>query len=321
VHVIITGGAGFIGSHLAGRLLARGHRVTAIDSFDPFYDPSTKRRNIAPYLASEGFRLVEANLLQLDRLHAALGGGFDLLVHLAARPGIPASIRDPVLYSLVNVGGTAAVLELAHRLGIRRFIFASSSSVYGEGARIPSSEGDPVEQPTSPYAATKRAGELLCRAHHHLYGCSVVCLRLFTIYGPRQRPDLVIHRFARLMSAGEPLPVHGDGSTERDYTHIDDVLQGFEGAIRHTEIHPNAFEIVNLGAGRPVALRHLIALLSDALGLKPRIRPLPPRPGDLPRTWADIRKARQLLGYAPAVSLEQGLRDFAEWFVREQQRC
>lgn len=318
MHVIITGGAGFIGSHLAGRLLEQGHQVTVIDSFDPFYDPVVKHRNIAPFLASGGFQLIRADLLQLDATDAGLVRPFDLLIHLAARPGIPASILDPVLYSRVNVGGTAAALALAHSLGIPRFIFASSSSVYGEGARIPFSEGDPVARPTSPYAATKRAGELLCHAHHHLHGGSVVCLRLFTVYGARQRPDLVIHKFARLMSAGEPLPVYGSGSTERDYNHIEDVLQGFEGAIRHMELHPGAFEIVNLGAGRPVPLRRVITLLSDALGLRPRIRPLPPRSGDLPRTWADIGKARTLFGYAPHVSLEQGLHDFVEWFATER---
>lgn len=320
MHAVITGGAGFIGSHLVGRLLEQGHRVTAIDNFDPFYDPEVKRRNIAAHLESERFRLIEADLLELDPADGTLRGEFDLLVHLAARPGIPASIRDPVLYARVNVAGTAAVLELAHGLGIRRFLFASSSSVYGEGARIPFSEEDSAERPISPYAATKRAGELLCHAHHHIHRLSIVCLRLFTVYGSRQRPDLAIHKFARLMSAGEAIPVYGGGSTERDYTHIDDVLRGVEGAIKYTARHPEAFEIANLGAGHPVPLHRLIELLADALGVKPHIHPLPPREGDLPRTWADLRKARELFGYLPSVSLEEGIRRFAEWFRVERAR-
>jgi UDP-glucuronate 4-epimerase len=320
VHALITGGAGFAGSHLVGRLLEQGHQVTAIDNFDPFYDPDTKRRNLTAYLTSERFRLIEADLLNLDAANAAGGSEFDLLVHLAARPGIPASIRAPVLYSRLNVSGTAAALELTRHLGIRRFIFASSSSVYGEGARVPFSEESSAKRPISPYAATKRTGELLCHAHHHLYGLSVVCLRLFTVYGPRQRPDLAIHRFARLMSAGEPLPVHGDGSTERDYTYIGDVLQAVEGAIRYTEDHPGAFELVNVGGGRPTPLHHLIEVLADALGVEPRIRSLPPREGDLPRTWADLRKAREIFGYEPSIPLEEGIRRFVEWFRREQTR-
>lgn len=295
-------------------MLEQDHRVSVIDNFDPFYDPENKRRNLAPYLGDERFRLIEADLLELGPVASALEPGAELLVHLAARPGIPASIRDPALSSRVNVEGTSGALELARRLGVQRFVFGSSSSVYGIGSRVPFSEGDPVGRPASPYAATKRAGELLCHAHHHLYGLSVVCLRLFTVYGPRQRPDLAIHKFARLMSAGEPLPVYGGGSTERDYTYIDDVLVGLEGAIEYTARHPAAFETVNLGGGYPVPLHHVIRLLAEALGVQPRTRPLPPREGDLPRTWADVRKARELLGYVPSVPFEEGIRRFAEWF-------
>lgn len=314
VNVLVTGGAGFIGSHLVTDLLKRGHRVTVVDNFDPFYDPEAKRRNLAGLSSRESFRLIESDLLHVDRAGIDPGERFDVLVHLAARPGIPASIDAPVLHSRINVGGTAAALELARRVQAHRFVFASSSSVYGQGARVPFAESDSTDRPISPYAAMKRAGELLCHAYHALYGLSVVCLRLFTVYGPRQRPDLVLHRFARHMRAGEPLPVHGDGTARRDYTHVDDVLRGVCGAIEYMERHPGRFEIVNLGAGRPVELRHLIHLLADALGATPRIHHLAPRPGDLSHTWADVGRARELFGYHPSVPLEDGIHSFVEWF-------
>jgi UDP-glucuronate 4-epimerase len=223
----------------------------------------------------------------------------DILIHLAARAGVRPSIHDPRLYSAVNVDGTVATLELARRVGVHRFIFGSSSSVYGNNIKVPFAETDPVDRPISPYAATKRAGELLCHTYYHLYGVAVVCLRFFTVYGPRQRPDLAIHKFARLMAAGEPVLMYGDGSTERDYTYIDDIVRGIGGAIRYTEDHPAAFEIVNPGENRTTSLRSLIDLISDALGLRPAIERLPVQPGDVQRTFADVSKARALLGYVP----------------------
>ena len=319
--VIVTGAAGFIGSHVVDALLARGDEVVGVDNFDPFYDPALKRRNLSGALASGAFRLAEADIRHaglVDALRAAGGEGADAVVHLAARGGVRPAIREPLLYSQVNLDGTVAVLEAARALGIGRFVFASSSSVYGNRETVPFAESDAVEQPISPYAATKRAGELLCHAWRHMYGTSVVCLRFFTVYGPRQRPDLAIHAFARKMAAGEPIPLFGDGSSQRDYTYVDDTVQGVLGAIRYTGEHPGAFEIVNLGESRTVSLSRLVELLSGALGVEPRIERLPPQPGDVERTFADVSKARRLLGYDPRVQVEEGIPRFVEWFRAQE---
>lgn len=321
MRVVVTGGAGFIGSHLCERLLARGDEVAAIDSFDPFYDPAVKRRNVAGALASPRFRLVEADVRDLAGMEAGLRAagwdGAEMVVHLAARAGVRPSIGDPALYADVNVTGTAAVLELARRVGARGFVFGSSSSVYGNNERVPFSEDHAVERPISPYAATKRASELLCHTYAHLYGLPVVCLRFFTVYGPRQRPDLAIHKFARLMLEGRPIPLFGDGGTERDYTYVDDVLQGVEGAIAYAAANPGCFEIVNLGESDTVTLRRLVDVLSRSLGVDPAIERLPAQPGDVQRTFADISKARRLLGYAPATRVEEGIPRFVEWLRGE----
>lgn len=320
--VVVTGGAGFIGSHLCGELLDRGHRVVAVDAFDAFYDPAVKRGNVASLAGRGDFRLVEADVRDRAGMEAAVraagGEGSDVVVHLAARPGVRPSIERPELYADVNVGGTTAVLELARSLGIGRFVFGSSSSVYGNNDRVPFSEDDPVERPISPYAATKRAGELLCHAYHHLYGMSVVCLRFFTVYGPRQRPDLAIHKFARLMADGAPVPLYGDGSTERDYTYVDDIVQGVLGAVDYTGSNPGAFEIVNLGESQTVPLRRLVELLAGSLGVTPRIERLPLQPGDVTRTYADVGKARRLLGYTPTTPIDAGIPLFVEWFRRQR---
>jgi UDP-glucuronate 4-epimerase len=317
VKLIVTGAAGFIGSHVVERLLARGHQVVGIDNFDPFYDPAVKRGNLAAALASPGFRLVEADIRDAAALQAAAraadGEGADAVVHLAARAGVRPSIAEPLLYSQVNVDGTVAVLELARALGAARFVFGSSSSVYGNNPRVPFAETDPVEAPISPYAATKRAGELVCHTYAHLYGLSVACLRFFTVYGPRQRPDLAIHAFARRMARGEPVPLFGDGTSERDYTYVDDIVQGVEGAVRFTGEHPGAFEVFNLGESRTVPLLRLVELLGAALGVEPRIEWRPAQPGDVVRTYADVGKARRMLGYAPAVAVEEGIPRFVEW--------
>lgn len=318
MHVLVTGGAGFIGSHLCERLVAQGHQVVAVDNFEPFYSPEVKRRNLALLVGNPRFRLVEADIRDPDRIEAALdehsGKVFDVLVHLAARVSVRPSIQQPLLYSQVNVDGTVAMLELARRRGIRRFVFGSSSSVYGDAEKVPFSETDPVERPISPYAATKRAGELMCHTYHHLYGLSVVCLRFFTVYGPRQRPDQAIHRFALRMARGEPITIFGDGSTERDYTYVDDVLQGIEAAIEYSGRHPGALEIINLGESETVTLQRLVHLLADALGVEPIVRRLPPQPGDVARTFADISRARELLGYNPATKVHEGVPRFVEWF-------
>jgi UDP-glucuronate 4-epimerase len=317
MNVLVTGAAGFIGSHLCERLVARGARVIGVDNFDPFYNVSVKRANVRRLLAEPGFRLVEADIRDVEGMAGALESESSLpavIVHLAARAGVRPSIEEPVLYTSINVDGTTALLELARRLGIRRFVFGSSSSVYGDSAPVPFREDDPVARPISPYAATKRAGELVCHTYHYLFGISVVCLRFFTVYGARQRPDLAIHKFSRLMAAGEPVPMFGDGSTERDYTFVDDILQGVEGAIAYTAADSPVFEIVNLGESRTTSLARLIELIAEALGVTPRIERLPSQPGDVQRTFADISKARRLFGYAPSTPVETGIPRFVEWF-------
>lgn len=314
---MVTGGAGFIGSHLCERLVGSGHEVVAVDSFDPFYPAAVKRRNLALLLREPAFRLLEVDVRRPRELCAALRAtgveGVDLVVHLAARAGVRSSIQEPVPYSDVNVTGTAAMLEVARELGATGFIFGSSSSVYGNNGKVPFAEDDPVDRPISPYAATKRAGELLCHSHAHLYGMATVCLRFFTVYGPRQRPDLAIHKFSRLMLAGRGIPIYGDGTTERDYTFVDDILRGVEGAIRYASTHPGCFEIVNLGEGETVPLWRLVELLGRSLGVEPRVERHPPQPGDVARTFADISKARRLFGYAPATRVDDGIPQFVAW--------
>ena len=318
MNVLVTGGAGFIGSHLCERLIARGHRVLTVDNFDPFYAESIKRRNLAALVDEPRFTLVEADIRHPDEVEAGLRGAgvdrLDAIVHLAAKAGVRPSIEAPLAYSQVNLDGTVGMLELARRLGARRFVFGSSSSVYGNNEKVPFAEADPVENPISPYAATKRAGELLCHTYHHLFGMAVVCLRFFTVYGPRQRPDLAIHKFTRLISEGRPIPVYGDGGTSRDYTYIDDILQGIEAAIELTAAERPVYEIVNLGESETTSLSRLIELIAGALGREAVIERLPLQPGDVERTFADISHARELLGYAPTTKVEQGIPRFVEWF-------
>lgn len=318
MRILVTGGAGFIGSHLCERLVARGDDVVAVDNFDPFYDPATKRRNLAALGGNPRFRLVVGDVCEPEALDAVLGeGALDVVVHLAARAGVRPSLERPLDYLRTNVEGTGAMLELARRRGTGAFVLGSSSSVYGDAAHVPFSESDPVGRPISPYAASKRGAELLGHTWSHLYGMSVLCLRFFTVYGPRQRPDLAIHKFARLMAEGGELPVYGDGSTERDYTYVDDIVQGIEGAIGYARAHPGAFELVNLGESRTVPLAELVELLAAEMGVEPRIRRLPAQPGDVARTYASVDKARSLLGYDPRVPIEEGIRRFVAWLRRE----
>ncbi len=311
--ILVTGAAGFIGSHVVERLLERGQGVIGLDNLDDFYDPAIKRRNLARALDASAFDLVEGDIRDA-RVLDSLPDDVSLIIHLAARAGVRPSIEQPLLYQDVNVRGTQELLEYARRAEVRRFIFGSSSSVYGNAERVPFSEDDPVDRPISPYAATKRAGELICHTYHHLFGLGIVALRFFTVYGARQRPDLAIHKFTRLMAAGEPIQQYGDGTTQRDYTHVRDILQGVEGALSYLEREPEAFEIINLGESRTVELSRLIELIADALGVEPRIERLPPQPGDVERTYADIAKARRLLGYDPVIPIEEGIPEFVEWF-------
>ena len=318
MHVVVTGAAGFIGSHVVERLLARGDSVLGIDNFDPFYSPAEKRANLAPAGASPRFRLAELDLADGAALEAALDAypqPLDAFIHLAAKAGVRPSIADPLGYARANVLGTQALLGEAERRRIGRFVFASSSSVYGNSATVPFNESAAAVDPVSPYAATKRAGELLCAVHQHLYGGSMLCLRFFTVYGPRQRPDLAIRKFATLMTGGKRIQLFGDGSTERDYTWVDDIVDGVVAALDRGAATPEEFEIVNLGGSRATSLGRLVELLSEALGIRPEIERLLPQPGDVDRTWADVAKAQRLLGYRPAVLIEEGIKRFAVWFT------
>jgi UDP-glucuronate 4-epimerase len=312
-NVLITGGAGFIGSHLVDHLLAEGDRqVTVVDDFNDFYEPAIKRENVRAHLRNPSYQLCEADIRDQSALRRVFDeNDFDCLVHLAARAGVRPSLTQPQLYAETNINGTLNLLELARERGIKQFIFGSSSSVYGINAKVPFSEDDPTGQPISPYAATKAAGELLCHTYSHLYGLRCVCLRFFTVYGARQRPDLAIHKFARLISAGKPIPVFGDGATRRDYTYIDDCIAGVRAAI---DYNASDFEVINLGESRTVELRELISLLEKELGRPAIIDRQPLQPGDVPQTFADISKARRLLGYNPRTQIEEGMRRFVEWF-------
>ncbi len=309
--ILVTGAAGFIGSHLCERLLADGRRVVGLDSFDSFYDPKIKRANIAGCLTNSNFRLVEGDIRDADVVAGALKG-CDLVVHLAARAGVRPSIEDPLLYQDVNVRGTNIILETMRKLGMKKLVFASSSSVYGNNKKVPFSETDVVDNPISPYAATKKAGELICHAYHHLFGMDITCLRFFTVYGARQRPDLAIHKFAKLILAGKSIPVFGDGSMMRDHTYIDDIIAGVVAAIDHC----GGYKIYNLGESRPVSLSDLIAAIERAVGRKAIIERLPLQPGDVYQTYADVSRAKAELGYEPSTEIEAGLAMFAKWLSK-----
>src|ERR1700704_1165337 len=312
-NILITGGAGFIGSHLVDRLLAEGGwRITVVDDFNDFYDPAIKRENVRARLSNSDFKVVEADI----RDGAALGQAFretvfDCIVHLAARAGVRPSLKEPRLYVETNINGTLNLLELARAHGVRQFVFGSSSSVFGLNTKVPFSEDDPISNPISPYAATKAAGELLCHSYAHLYDMRVVCLRFFTVYGARQRPDLAIHKFAKLISAGQPIPVFGDGTTRRDYTYVDDIIAGVRAAIDYDQSN---YEVINLGESRTVELRELISLLEKSLNRHAEIDRQPMPPGDVTQTFADIAKARRLLGYKPETQIEQGIERLVQWF-------
>jgi UDP-glucuronate 4-epimerase len=318
-HILVTGGAGFIGSHLTRRLLARGDRVTVLDDFNDYYDPSRKRENVAPLLGRDDLRdryqLFEGDIRDeplVDRLFAE--GRFDAVIHLAARAGVRPSLAEPILYEDVNCIGTLRLLEAARRHGPDLFLFGSSSSVYGINQKIPFAESDEVNQPISPYATTKRAGELLCYNYHHLYGFRTACLRFFTVYGPRQRPEMAIHKFTDLIWRGKTVPMYGDGGSLRDYTYVDDIVDGLVAAL---DLAPG-FEIFNLGGAETISLADLVQILSAELAVTPRIEYLAAQPGDVPITYADVTKAARLLGYSPKVSIREGLRRFVAWYLERR---
>ncbi len=307
--ILVTGAAGFIGSHLCERLLESGLTVIGVDNFDDFYDPQVKRRNIENCSKREGFQLVEADIRDADAMSKALSTGVDTIVHLAAKAGVRPSIAEPLVYSDVNINGTMVLLELAKERGIDKFVFASSSSVYGNNKKVPFSEDDNVDFPISPYAATKKACELICHTYHHLFDISITCLRFFTVYGPRQRPDLAIHKFARLIEDGKPIPVYGDGSMMRDFTYIDDIIDGTFAAIEKC----SGFNVYNLGESRPIKVNDLIAEIENALGKKAVKEHLPLQPGDVDRTFADVTRAAKDLGYNPKTDIRTGLARFVGW--------
>lgn len=313
LRILITGGAGFIGSHFSERMIARGHAVTALDNFNDYYDPAVKRRNVRALTERGGdaYRLVEGDILDT----AAIGAIFaehriDAVVHLAARAGVRPSIQEPALYQRVNVEGTANLLEAAVKHGAGRFLFASSSSVYGANVKVPFSESDAVDGPLSPYASSKRAGELLAYTYHALYGLPVHCLRFFTVYGPRQRPDMAIHKFTRLIDEGREIPLFGDGTSRRDYTFYSDIMDGMEKSLDRCR----GYAIYNLGESSTIELRDLIGLIEESLGKKANIRRLPDQPGDVPVTFADVSKAVRDLDYAPKTPIEDGIRAFVDWY-------
>lgn len=313
--ILITGGAGFIGSHLAENLVAEGYRVICIDDFNDYYDPRIKWENIAGLQARPEFRLVKGDITDNETLEKLFSAWkIDQVVHLAARAGVRPSLRQPALYEKVNVGGTINLLEQCIKYQVKKFVFGSSSSVYGEQDQIPFSEDDRIERPISPYAATKRAAELICYTYHHLYQLSVTCLRFFTVYGPRQRPEMAIHKFTSLIYQRQPIPLYGDGSSSRDYTFISNIISGIRAAMSRDF----GYEIINLGNSSPIQLKELVRLIEDALGLTARIDFQPPQSGDVTRTYADISKAQKLLGYHPEVPIEEGIALFVDWFKRRR---
>ena len=310
--ILVTGGAGFIGSHVCERLLSDGHSIVCLDNFDDTYDPSIKRRNIRSCLAHSGFELVRGDILDADLSDRILADQeVDCILHLAALAGVRPSLAMPAAYADVDVIGTVNLLEAAHRRGVERFVFGSSSSVYGARSDVPFSEEDPTDWQVSPYAASKKAAELFCYTYAKLYGISTTILRFFTVYGPRQRPEMAIHQFARLMLEGEPIPVYGDGNSKRDYTYVDDTVAGVCRAIER----PFDFEIINLGSGRVVTLTEMVQTVSAALGVQPQLDEQPRQAGDVPVTCADLEKAKRLLGYSPNVRFEDGVRRFISWLL------
>ena len=312
--ILLTGGAGFIGSHLAGRLLADGHRVVVLDNFNDYYSPALKENNLEGILSQSGMELARGDIRDRELVERLFQpNGFEAVIHLAARAGVRPSLQSPRLYQDVNVSGTLNLLESARRFGIKKFVFASSSSVYGDCPRQPLRESEPDLFPVSPYGLTKLIGEYLVRVFHREYGFPTVALRFFTVYGPRQRPDMAIHKFSRLMREGEEIPVFGDGTSRRDYTYIDDIIEGIIGALE-ADID---FEIFNLGGGHSITLSGLIELLGDEFGISPRLKYLPFQTGDVTATLASVDRAAAVFGYRPRTRIEAGIKKFADWFRRQ----
>jgi UDP-glucuronate 4-epimerase len=329
----VTGGAGFIGSHLCEALLKEGREVVTLDNFDPFYDPAIKHRNLQAIettmqneeIESSKFRWVDGDIRDKELLESIFTGlkeaGKQItIIRIAAKAGVRPSIDNAPLYTEVNIIGTQNIFEVAKSFGVQKLIYASSSSVYGENKKVPFGEEDPVDHPISPYAMTKKANELLAHTYHHLYSIDMVGLRFFTVYGPRQRPDLAISKFTRMIDHGEAIPFYGDGSTRRDYTYIDDIIEGMLAALRYIEQESDIYEIINLGESQTTTLRELVAYIESAVGKKAIIDTLPMQPGDVPQTYADISKARRLIGYNPKTLIEAGIAKYVEWYRAQEYR-
>lgn len=311
--VLVTGGAGFIGSHLVEKLLSNGHYVICVDNFCDFYNPAIKEQNINKALQSDHYKLYRSDIRDINKMDEIFQTEKpEVIVHLAAMAGVRPSIENPLLYQSVNNEGTMNLLEMSKKHHIKNFVFASSSSVYGNNEKVPFSESDNVDFPISPYAATKKAGELMCFNYHHLYGMSIACLRFFTVYGPRQRPDLAIHKFTQLILDEKPIQVFGDGSTQRDYTYIEDILDGITKAIQFVQSGCH-YEIFNLGESQTVSLKQMIETIEKVLGKEAKKIPMPMQPGDVNRTFADTTKSRKLLGYNPVTHFEDGIKKFIDW--------
>lgn len=313
--ILITGGAGFIGSHLVDKLLEKKLEVVVIDDFNDFYDPKIKRKNVSSHLKNKNYKLFEGDICNIDFLKNVFSKfPFKIIVHLAARAGVRPSLKNPLLYERTNGIGTLNLLECARENKIKNFIFASSSSVYGINSKVPFSETDPIEKPISPYASTKRANELMCYTYHHLYNMNITSLRFFTVYGPRQRPEMAIYKFTNLIYHNKPVSIFGDGKTKRDFTYIEDIIEGVLSSIEKCL----PFEIINLGESKTIELLELVKFIEKNLGKKAELNFLPPEPGDVPITYADISKAKKILGYDPKFPIEEGIKKFTEWFIKTE---
>ena len=316
----ITGGAGFIGSSLSTRLINEGNKVIAIDNFCDFYDEKVKENNVKDLLQNENFKLYRADIRDRQALKKIFDENeIDVVMHLAAMAGVRPSIENPVLYQEVNCMGTQNILEEMKAHNVKNLVMASSSSVYGNCKEVPFREDMIVDFAISPYAATKKANEVMTHVYHKLFNMNVIMLRFFTVYGPKQRPDLAINKFTRLMLNNEEIPMFGDGSTSRDYTYIDDIVDGIMKSCEYTMSHENVYEILNLGNSSPVSLKEMINTIAKTIGVEAKIKQLPMQPGDVDRTYADVSKAKNLIGYEPKISFEDGIRNFVNWYKENQE--
>jgi len=315
--ILVTGGAGFIGSHLIDGLLKDGYKVTNIDDFNPYYDPTIKEKNVANHLNYKDYSLYRIDICNYEKMEEVFKSHkFDMVIHLAARAGVRPSIEEPILYQEVNGRGTQNILELSKTHGVKKLVLASSSSVYGNNPKVPFSETDVVDFAISPYAATKKSNEVMGHVYHSLYGMDMIFLRFFTVYGPRQRPDLAIHKFTKLMLEEKPIPFYGDGTNARDYTYIDDIIDGVRKSMNYLSNHDKVYEIINLGESTPITLIKMVDTISKVLGKKPILNKLPMQLGDVNQTFADITKARKLLGYNPNTDFEKGIHNFINWYLK-----